>query len=136
MKFSAKVQYACLAVIALARCHQHDPPIRARAIAENYQIPENYLAQILIQLKAAGLVSSTRGASGGYRLARAAENISLREVLHAIEGPEEMQRDELGLAAQVLGSVIAHLRSVEQSVLEQTSIAHLADRSAPHEWVI
>ncbi|WP_422928066.1 RrF2 family transcriptional regulator [Singulisphaera sp. PoT] len=137
MKFSAKVEYACLAIIALARHRQEDPPIRARVIAEGYHIPENYLAQILLQLKAAGLVFSTRGAAGGYRLARPAESISLGEVLSAIEGPQDPPRDEpQGLASQVLASVLEHLRAAERTVLDQTSMAQLAERSAPHEWVI
>lgn len=137
MKLSAKAEYACLAVIALARHHQDEQPVRARVIAEGYHIPENYLAQILLQLKAAGLVFSTRGASGGYRLARDAASISLGEVLNAIEGPQESPRDEpQGLAAQVLASVMEHLRAAERAVLDRTSMAQLADRSAPHEWVI
>ncbi len=137
MKLSAKAEYACLAIIALARHPQDEPPIRARVIAERYHLPENYLAQILLQLKAAGLVYSTRGAAGGYRLARSAEAISLGEVLDAIEGPQDQPRDEhQGLAAQVLASVMEHLRIAERAVLDQTSMAQLAERSAPHEWVI
>ena len=45
-------------------------PVHIREISEAYGIPERYLVQILLQLKGAGLVASTRGASGGYRLAR------------------------------------------------------------------
>jgi Rrf2 family transcriptional regulator, cysteine metabolism repressor len=136
MKLSAKVEYACLAIIALARHRPEEPPIRARVIAEGYHIPENYLAQILLQLKAAGLVYSTRGAAGGYRLARPAESISLGEVLTAIDGPQDLPREDQGLAAQVLASVMEHLRAAERAVLDQTTIAQLAERSAPHEWVI
>ncbi len=88
MKISAKTEYACLAVLALARLGPDDPPIRIREISEGHGIPERYLVQILLQLKGAGLVTSTRGASGGYRLARPASSISLGEVLTAIDGPE------------------------------------------------
>jgi len=137
IKLSAKAEYACLAIIALARRRQDEPPIRTRVIAESYHIPENYLAQILLQLKSAGLVYSTRGAAGGYRLARPAESISLGEVLSAIEGPQAPFRDEhQGLAAQVLASVMEHLHAAERAVLDQTSMAQLAERSTPHEWVI
>ena len=87
MRLSAKAEYACLAMIALAGQPPGLPPMRIREIAEAYEIPERYLVQILLQLKGAGLVYSIRGASGGYRLARPADQISLGEVLRAIEGP-------------------------------------------------
>src|SRR5262249_4853829 len=85
MRISAKAEYACLAVLALARHGPDAPPLRIREISESCDIPERYLVQILLQLKGAGLVSSTRGASGGYRLARDPSKISLSEILAAIE---------------------------------------------------
>ncbi len=65
MKLSAKVEYACLAIIAARlRQDQDEAPVRARVIAEGNAIPEKYLVQILLQLKAANLVRSTRVAAG------------------------------------------------------------------------
>ena len=136
MRMSARIEYACLALVALARQESSDRPVHARAIAEGYQIPENYLAQILLQLKAAGLVNSTRGTLGGYRLARAAEAISLDEVFYAIEGPITPPREKPGAAASVLAPVMEHLLAAERAALGQVTMAHLAERSAPHEWVI
>ncbi len=92
MKISAKAEYACLAVMAMARQGPESPPVHIREISEAYGIPERYLVQILLQLKGAGLVLSTRGASGGYRLARPAESISLGEVLSAVDGPDTTVR--------------------------------------------
>ncbi|WP_422927104.1 RrF2 family transcriptional regulator [Singulisphaera sp. PoT] len=136
MKISAKAEYACLAVIALAQRQPDDPPLRVRQIAESHTIPERYLVQILIQLKGAGLVFSTRGAAGGYRLARSAEEISLREVLAAIDGPGEPPRETVEPAARALASVWEMVRAAEKAVLEQTSIAHLAGRTTPQDWII
>jgi Rrf2 family cysteine metabolism transcriptional repressor len=136
MKISAKAEYACLAVLALARQNLDDPPIRIREISETHSIPERYLVQILLQLKGAGLVTSTRGASGGYRLARPASSISLGQVLTAIDGPEAPPRESLKPAAQVLAAVWELVRAAERAVLDQTSIAQLADRTSPREWVI
>src|SRR5438067_3460620 len=85
MKISAKAEYACLAVLALARHGPGATPLRIREISGSYGIPERYLVQILLQLKGAGLVTSTRGASGGYRLARAPDKISLAEVVNLID---------------------------------------------------
>jgi Rrf2 family protein len=136
MKISAKAEYACLAVLALARRTPDDPPVRIREISATHGIPERYLVQILLQLKGAGLVVSTRGAAGGYRLARPASSISLGEVLTAIDGPENPIRVPQKPAAQVLAAVWEHVRAAERAVLDQTSIAQLAERTSPREWVI
>jgi Rrf2 family protein len=136
MKISAKAEYACLAILALARHRPEEAPVRIREIAADYAIPERYLVQILLQLKGAGLVLSTRGASGGYRLARPAGAISLGEVLTAIDGPEEPPKPGRGPAARVLEAVWEHVRAAERAVLDKTSIAQLVERIAPHEWII
>lgn len=136
MKISAKAEYACLAILALARPRTDDSPVRIREIAEAHGIPERYLVQILLQLKGAGLVHSTRGASGGYRLARPPEAISLGEVLWAIDGPGEPEREAAGPAARALAAVWKTLRDAERNVLQTTSIARLSENAAPPEWVI
>ncbi|MGP0063125.1 MAG: RrF2 family transcriptional regulator [Isosphaeraceae bacterium] len=139
MKISAKAEYACLAVLALARHGLDAPPMRIREISESFAIPERYLVQILLQLRGAGLVASTRGASGGYRLARPATSISLGEVLNAIEGPEVAAREGSATrrtAASVLDPVWESIRAAERAVLDHTTIAQLADQCSPHEWII
>jgi Rrf2 family cysteine metabolism transcriptional repressor len=136
VKISAKSEYACLALLALARQAADDPPVRIREISEGHGIPERYLVQILLQLKGAGLVASTRGASGGYRLARPAATISLAEVLTAIDGPDAPPRPGQRPGARALAAVWEHVRAAEHAVLDQTSIAQLAELTAPHEWVI
>jgi Rrf2 family protein len=138
MKISAKAEYACLAALALARHGPDAPPLRIREISVLYEIPERYLVQILLQLKGAGLVLSTRGASGGYRLARAATSISIGEILAAIEGPEAITREAAGTRrpAAVLDPVWERVRAAERAVLDRTSIAYLAEQSSPHEWII
>ena len=136
MRVSAKAEYACLAMLALARQRPDAPPLRIREISQAHGIPERYLVQILLQLKGAGLVVSTRGASGGYRLARPASSISLAEVLTAIDGPEAPPRPGQRPAARALAAVWEHVRAAEHAVLDRTSIAQLAELTAPHEWVI
>src|SRR5436305_1462530 len=75
--------------------------------------------------------------AGGYRLARPAETITLGEVLTAIDGPGEPPRDSEGRpAARVLAAVWQLIRDAERRVLDQTSIAQLAARTSPQEWVI
>ena len=136
MRISAKAEYACLAVIALAQLGLEQNPVRIRDIADRYSIPERYLVQILLQLKGAGLVYSSRGAAGGYRLARTAEHISLGEVLSAIDGPGEPPKEAQGAEAQALAKVWQHIRDAEREVLQQTTIAELAGKVVPPDWVI
>ncbi len=136
MKISAKAEYACLAILALAKTRVEDPPLRIREISESYSIPERYLVQILLQLKGAGLVASTRGASGGYRLAKSPESISVGEVLTAIDGPEPPIRDRTEPGARALSVVWELVRAAERAVLDGTSVADLWQKAAPEEWVI
>ena len=87
MNLPAKVEYACIAVLELAIQFNNGEPVRLRAIAEAHGIPSPFLVQIMLQLKAAGLVESTRGAAGGYQLTRDPSIITLAEVKEIIEGP-------------------------------------------------
>jgi len=65
MNISATTEYACVAVLELAANYGSGEPVRNRKIAERHDVPSRFLVQILLQLKAAGLVASTRGAAGG-----------------------------------------------------------------------
>jgi len=86
MKISAKTQYACIAMLELASRYGSGEPVRIRKIAERHDVPPRFLVQILLQLKGAGLVASTRGAAGGYHLLRPPEEVSLGQVMEVIEG--------------------------------------------------
>ncbi len=139
MKISAKAEYACLALLELAERSRDAPPLRIREISRAQSIPERYLVQILLQLKAAGLVVSTRGASGGYRLSRPAARITLGDILDVIDGPDpsaEGAVPETRPAARVLSVVWQRVRAAERSVLDATTIAELVEQNQPHEWTI
>lgn len=139
MKVSAKAEYACLALLALAQQGPNAPPLRIRDISEAHGIPERYLVQILLHLKGGGLVISTRGASGGYQLARPPENISVREVLTAVDGPDDTTRESPSTdrrAAQILSLLWDRVREAERAVLDQTTLAELVAQATPHEWTI
>jgi len=141
MKISAKAEYACLALLALAQHGREAQPLRIREISQSQRIPERYLVQILLQLKGAGLVVSLRGASGGYRLARPATEIALSEVLAAIDGPDPDPSlregpEGHGPGSQILAPVWDRVRAAERGVLEATSIGELVAQSSPREWTI
>ena len=85
MKLSTKGEYGLLAVMDLA-LHSLEAPVQSAQIAERQNIPKQYLDQLLLYLKKAGLVESSRGRQGGYQLARSASHINLLQVVRALEG--------------------------------------------------
>lgn len=86
MKISVKSDYACRAVEALALHHPNERPLRIEEIAQQEAIPANYLVQILNELKSNGLIQSRRGKAGGYMLARPPAEITVGDVLRAVNG--------------------------------------------------
>lgn len=91
MRLSLQVQYAVCGVFDLAYNGQ-GRPVQIRVIGERQGIPARYLEQIFQRLRRARLVTSKRGPGGGYVLARAAAEITLRDVVEAVEGPIEGRR--------------------------------------------
>lgn len=85
MKITSSVEYATRLMVCLAR-RRGQPPASAEALSESENVPADYVNQILLRLKRAGLVESHRGASGGYGLAREPEMITLGQVISAVEG--------------------------------------------------
>jgi Rrf2 family cysteine metabolism transcriptional repressor len=136
VRITAKAEYACMAMISLARLQSENRPVHIKEIADEQSIPLSTLTQVLLKLKGAGLVRSTRGSAGGYTLARAPEEIKLGEVLTAIDGQNGVARELPGASAQVLASVWYQILEREREVLAATSIAQLAGRSASINWVI
>jgi Rrf2 family cysteine metabolism transcriptional repressor len=130
MKVSARAEYACLALIDLARRWSESRPVRLREIAEAQNIPKSTLNQIMFELKNAGLVTSSRGADGGYRLARPADQIRLVQVLHVIDRENGEMREPYGAAGHALATVWHQIREFERRVLAETSIAQLASEHA------
>src|SRR5215217_2233595 len=86
MKVSVKVDYACRVMAELARLHGTGELAQIEHLAETEDVPANFLAQILLDLRDHGLISSRRGNRGGYTLARPAEEISLFDIMTAVEG--------------------------------------------------
>ena len=86
MKVSTRGDYACRALLSLAM-HGDGNPTSVRDIADRTGLPQPYLEQILLALKGAGLVRSKRGVGGGYVLARTAPEITLAQIVSAVDGP-------------------------------------------------
>ena len=134
MRVSAKVDYAIRAMLELAAAPPG--PLKSEAIAKAQDIPRNFLENILLDLRHAELVVSQRGAEGGYRLGRPAEEISVADVIRAVEGPLATVRgvrpEEVAYAgpAQALRQTWIDLRGAMRGVLEETSLAALVRLAA------
>ena len=86
MILSVKSDYAARAVLGLSRHFPGGAAVRVEHLAGEQAVPSNYLVQILLELKAQGIVRSVRGKDGGYLLARAPSRITLGDVLRAVQG--------------------------------------------------
>jgi Rrf2 family protein len=132
MRVSAKAEYACIAMLELAANYAEPQPVRVKSIADAHGIPLRFLVQILLQLKTAGLVASVRGAAGGYQLARAPGEITLADIIGAID-PEQPGRpvgQGAGSAAkQAIHSVWREMQAEEQRILEHLTVAELVRRA-------
>ena len=138
MRVTAKVDYAVRAATMLAtQADGEGGPVKGERIATSQAIPVKYLENILAELRQAGIVRSQRGADGGYWLARPAEEISVADVIRAVEGPLAHVRGEraenldypdgTGALQELWVAVRASLRNV----LEHTSLAAVAADDLP-----
>ena len=133
MHVSAKTEYACLAVFELALSYDSGEPVQVRRLATAHGIPSRFLVQILLQLKNAGLVSSTRGAAGGYRLIRSPEEVTVLEVMEAIDGREVSgfsHSSPQSPTASALFQTWATAAERQREVLSNTSFAELCKQAA------
>ena len=87
MRITAKADYAVRAAAELAAAEADGVPVKGEQLARSQSIPQNFLENILTELRRAGIVRTRRGADGGYQLARPAAEISVADVLRAVEGP-------------------------------------------------
>ena len=135
MRVSAKADYAVRAAAELAAVE--DGPVKGERLAEAQDIPLQFLEHILLELKHAGLVRARRGAKGGYWLARPADEITIADVIRAVEGPianvqsappESVHyRGKAEHLVEVWIAVRANLRAV----LEHTTLADVTSGKLP-----
>ncbi|MEE1754668.1 RrF2 family transcriptional regulator [Streptomyces sp. SP18CS02] len=136
MRISARADYAVRAALHLAAC-QDEGPLKAEAIAGAQSIPHKFLESILNDMRRGGLVLSQRGGNGGYRLARAADSISIADVIRTVEGPlvsvRGVRPPELsytGAAESLLPLWIA-LRANVREILDGVTLADVTSAALP-----
>ena len=136
MRVSAKTDYAIRAVLELAAAPD-SKPVKGERIATAQAIPLRFLENILMQLRHAGLVDSRRGADGGYRLARAADDVTLADVIRAIDGPlagvsgVRPEALEFTGVAEPMREVWIAVRASLRSVLERVTLADVVAGELP-----
>ena len=114
-------------------------PVKGDRISQSQEIPLKFLENILIEMRHAGLVRSQRGRDGGYWLARTAEEITIADVVRAVEGPLAHVRGEppeerpLRGPAEALEHVWIAVRANLRAVVEQVTVADVASGLAPRE---
>lgn len=135
MRLSARVDYALRAAAELAA--GGEGPVTAEQLARAQEIPGKFLENILTQLRRGGLVRSQRGPVGGYWLAKPPSEISLADVIRAVDGPLANVRGErpehvgYGGAARSLQQVWIALRANERAVLESVTLKHISTGELP-----
>ncbi|MBM3659108.1 MAG: Rrf2 family transcriptional regulator [Actinobacteria bacterium] len=130
MKVSTRGDYAARALLSLA-LHGDDRPTSVKEIAERTGLPQPYLEQILLAVKGAGLVRSKRGVGGGYVLARPPEEITLADILAAVDGPLTtlMEAHDHCEGHCVLQEVWVGVSDEMRRHLEGYTLADLVDRT-------
>jgi Rrf2 family protein len=136
MRISAKVDYALRAATELAAAAGAGP-VKGEQISRAQDIPIKFLENILLELRHAGVVQSQRGERGGYWLARPPEQVTLAEVIRAVEGPLASVRGEApeeldyGGSAKALQTVWVALRANLRAVLDEVTLADVVAGKLP-----
>jgi Rrf2 family protein len=139
VRISARVDYAVRATVELAATGDDGRPVTAEAIARAQDIPHRFLDHILASLRHAGLVESRRGPEGGHRLARPADEITVADIIRAIDGPLAsvggLRPDQLAPhgTAEPLQEVWVAVRQSLRRVLENVSVGDIARGELPPE---
>ena len=124
MHISVKGEYALQAIFDLAS-QRSSEPVRIADIAQRQKIPQKFLELILAGLKQAGFVESRRGAEGGYLLARAADSLTVGEVLRFVEGPHHAKGRARRKGDTPFTEMWAQVDQAVSAVIDRTTFADL-----------
>jgi len=136
VRVSQKLDYASRALVHLARKHDGESVVRTDAIAESEAIPSSFLAQILHELKRCGLATSRRGKTGGWKLTKSPGQITLLEIIEALE-PEALgtHAETAGESGSVVQETFAAARQASRAVLEKATLESLAASAEPMYFI-
>lgn len=136
MRLANRTDYAIRAALVLAQ-RGGQGPVKVDEIGEDQGIPKRYLGAIMNQMRREGLVRARRGPEGGYELARPADQISLADVIRAVDGAltqvggERPEALHYSGAADGLAQVWVAIRAAERRILEETTLAQVVAGELP-----
>ncbi|MDB6167519.1 MAG: transcriptional regulator, BadM/Rrf2 family [Verrucomicrobia bacterium] len=137
MKISAKVDYACRVLAEMARLHGTAGFTQIEPLAKAEAIPANFLAQILCELRENGLITSKRGTQGGYALARPPDQITLYDIMKAIDGElVEFASSPEGRTGRRMKEVWSELRAVVEEKARGFTLDTLVAKSGSEMYFI
>jgi Rrf2 family iron-sulfur cluster assembly transcriptional regulator len=131
MKVSTRADYAARALLSIALRTDAERPTSVKEMAERTNLPQPYLEQILLSVKGAGLVRSKRGVGGGYVLARPPAEITLADIVAAVEGPAPTLTEPHDHCEGhcVLQEVWVDLAEETRTILDRSTLADLVERT-------
>ncbi|TAE52759.1 MAG: Rrf2 family transcriptional regulator [Nostocales cyanobacterium] len=132
MELSCKSEYAILALLEMATHYENGEPMQIRQIANQQNIPDRYLEQLLATLRRGGIVKSQRGSKGGYFLAREPWKISVLDILECLEGFDIKAAEEDSNPKSIDSSMVEEIwqeaRQAANSVLQKYSLQDLCEK--------
>ncbi|MBG0742463.1 MAG: Rrf2 family transcriptional regulator [Cylindrospermopsis raciborskii KL1] len=132
MELSCKSEYAILALLEMATHYQNGEPMQIRQIANQQNIPDRYLEQLLATLRRGGIIKSQRGSKGGYLLAREPRKITVLDILECLEGLDikiaEDNTNSKTADSGIIDEIWQEARQAANLVLEKYSLEDLCEK--------
>lgn len=142
MKITKRGEYGLKIMIALASQEAQDRPMTLREIAAHEKLPLKFLEQIMILLRRADLVESSKGSHGGYKLERSAKEITLAEIIRAVDGPLAPMMNAREIKRKIdrrdkhsgLYLVLMDVRNAIAEILDKKTLADVVERALEAQW--
>jgi Rrf2 family protein len=132
VELSCKSEYAILALLEMATHYQNGEPMQIRQIANQQNIPDRYLEQLLATLRRGGIIKSQRGSKGGYLLAREPRKITVLDILECLEGLDikiaEDNTNSKTADSGIIDEIWQEARQAANLVLEKYSLEDLCEK--------
>jgi Rrf2 family protein len=132
VELSCKSEYAILALLEMATHYQNGEPMQIRQIANQQNIPDRYLEQLLATLRRGGIIKSQRGSKGGYLLAREPRKITVLDILECLEGLDikiaEDNTNPKTADSGIIDEIWQEARQAANLVLEKYSLEDLCEK--------
>lgn len=137
MKITVKLDYTCRILCELARHYQKGEPVRIDDLSKVEEVPANFLAQILGEMKNGKLVESRRGVQGGFLLARAPDQITLHDIIQVIEGDLlELSGNHGGKSGRRMMQIWNEIRAVANERAKSYTLEAMAARKEAEMYYI